>query len=262
MQARMTHPVMVLPDAMKALLALSKAAQSGTVPDTTHKLIHLRVSQINGCSLCVDMHARELKDAGEKDERIWGVGAWRESPYFSDAERAALALAESVTRLADRPDAVPDAVWADAPDPLVLLTGVLELPRMHVDAQTAAVDLAHPQVDQLVRRVGNGARLRGLAQGEQRLHRVRQHHHGVGHPSLHGVLLLSRPPVRAGHRGDPRNRQDVTSAGRRVLGGTVRGAPAPPPGSGLPDARLVRLPAAARLAGSVARLAVERKGFA
>lgn len=116
MQARMTHPVMVLPDAMKALLALSKAAQSGTIPDTTHKLIHLRVSQINGCSLCVDMHARELKDAGEKDERIWGIGAWRESPYFSDAERAALALAESVTRLADRPDAVPDAVWADAAD--------------------------------------------------------------------------------------------------------------------------------------------------
>jgi AhpD family alkylhydroperoxidase len=116
MQARMTHPVMVLPDALKALLALGKAAQSSTVPETTHKLIHLRVSQINGCSLCVDMHARELKEAGEKDERIWGVGAWRESPYFSDAERAALALAECVTRLADRPDAVPDAVWDDAAD--------------------------------------------------------------------------------------------------------------------------------------------------
>jgi AhpD family alkylhydroperoxidase len=116
MQARMTHPVKVLPDAMKALLALSKAAQSGTVPETTHKLIHLRVSQINGCSVCVDMHARELKESGEKDERIWGVGAWRESPYFSDAERAALALAESVTRLADVPDAVPDAVWDDAAD--------------------------------------------------------------------------------------------------------------------------------------------------
>ncbi|MEN3268948.1 carboxymuconolactone decarboxylase family protein [Pseudonocardia sp.] len=114
MQARMANPVMVLPDAMKALLALSKAAQSATVPETTHKLIHLRVSQINGCSLCVDMHARELKQAGEKDERIWGVGAWRESPYFSDAERAALALAECVTRLADRSDAVPDAVWDDA----------------------------------------------------------------------------------------------------------------------------------------------------
>ena len=116
MQARMTHPVMVLPDAMKALLALSKAAQSGTVPAATHKLIHLRVSQINGCSVCVDMHARELKDAGERDERIWGVGAWRESPFFSDGERAALALAECVTRLADRSDAVPDAVLDDAAD--------------------------------------------------------------------------------------------------------------------------------------------------
>jgi AhpD family alkylhydroperoxidase len=116
MKARMTNPVMVLPEAMKALLALGKAAQSGTVPVTTHTLIQLRVSQINGCSLCVDMHARELKEAGEKDERIWGVGAWRESPYFSDAERAALALAECVTRLADQADAVPDAVWDDAAD--------------------------------------------------------------------------------------------------------------------------------------------------
>jgi AhpD family alkylhydroperoxidase len=116
MQARMTQPVMVLPEAMKALHALSKAAQSGTVPETTHQLVHLRVSQINGCSVCVDMHARELKEAGEKDERIWGVGAWRESPYFGDAERAALALAECLTRLADRPDAVSDAVWDDAAD--------------------------------------------------------------------------------------------------------------------------------------------------
>ena len=81
MKARMTNPVMVLPDAMKALLALSKAAQSGTVPQTTHTLIHLRVSQINGCGVCVDMHSRELKHSGEKDERIWGVGAWRESTY-------------------------------------------------------------------------------------------------------------------------------------------------------------------------------------
>ena len=114
MKARMTHPVQVLPDAMSALLALNKAARAGTVPATTHQLVHLRASQINGCSVCVDMHARELKDAGEKDEKIWGVGAWRESPHFSDAERAALALAECLTRLADRPDAVPYAEWADA----------------------------------------------------------------------------------------------------------------------------------------------------
>ena len=115
MQARMTHPVYVLPDAMKALYALSQAAQ-GTVPDSTHKLILLRASQINGCSVCVDMHARELKESGQSDERIWGVSAWRESPYFSEAERAALALTESVTRLADSPDPVPDAVWDDAAD--------------------------------------------------------------------------------------------------------------------------------------------------
>jgi AhpD family alkylhydroperoxidase len=116
MQARMTHPVTVLPDAMSALLALSKAGQTGTVPPSTHHLIHLRVSQINGCSVCVDMHARELKDEGERDERIWGVGAWRESAYFDDAERAALDLAEHVTRLADSTDPVPDAVWDNAAD--------------------------------------------------------------------------------------------------------------------------------------------------
>jgi AhpD family alkylhydroperoxidase len=116
MQARMTHPVMVLPDAMKALLALSNAAQSATIAPTTHQLMHLRVSQINGCSVCVDMHARELKNLGEKDERIWGVGAWRESPLFSDAERAALDLAEHVTRLADQFDPVPDPIWNEAAD--------------------------------------------------------------------------------------------------------------------------------------------------
>jgi AhpD family alkylhydroperoxidase len=110
----MTHPVAVLPEAMKALRALSGSAQTSAVPATTHQLIRLRVSQINGCSVCVDMHARELRDAGEPDERIWGVGAWHESPYFADAERAALALAEHVTRLADRPDPVPDAVWEAA----------------------------------------------------------------------------------------------------------------------------------------------------
>lgn len=114
MEARMEHPVKVLPDAMKALYALNRATRTGELPETTHHLVHLRVSQINGCGFCVDMHARELKDAGEKDERIWGVGAWRESPYYTDAERAALALAEHVTRIADRPDPVPDEVWEDA----------------------------------------------------------------------------------------------------------------------------------------------------
>lgn len=116
MQARMTHPIKVQPDAMKALMALGKATTDSTVPATTHHLIHLRASQINGCSVCVDLHAREMKEAGEKDERIWAVGAWRESTYFTDAERAALDLAEHVTRLADRTDPVPDEVWDAAAD--------------------------------------------------------------------------------------------------------------------------------------------------
>ena len=103
-----------VPEALQALLALAKAAAKGGIPPTTHKLVHLRASQINGCSFCVDMHSRELRDAGESDERIWGVAGWRESPYFDDAERAALALAEAGTRLSDREDPVPDDIWKEA----------------------------------------------------------------------------------------------------------------------------------------------------
>ncbi|MFG1781964.1 carboxymuconolactone decarboxylase family protein [Rhodococcus oryzae] len=116
MQARMGNPAMVVPGAMEALLALGKASEKGTVPKTTHELVHLRASQINGCSVCVDMHARELKKGGESDERVFAVAAWREAPYFTEAERAALALAEAVTRLSDRADAVPDQVWDEAAD--------------------------------------------------------------------------------------------------------------------------------------------------
>lgn len=116
MQARMGNPAMVVPGAMDALLALGKANSAGTVPSTTHTMVHLRASQINGCSVCVDMHARELKAAGESDERVFAIAAWREAPYYTDAERAALALAEAVTRLSDRPDAVPDEVWDEAAD--------------------------------------------------------------------------------------------------------------------------------------------------
>ena len=114
MEPRMTHPVFVLPDAMEALQALAKAARKGGLPQETLELVHLRASQINGCSVCVDMHARGLKKAGETDERVFAVAAWREAPYFTHAERAALALAEAVTRLSDRPDPVPNDVWAEA----------------------------------------------------------------------------------------------------------------------------------------------------
>jgi AhpD family alkylhydroperoxidase len=110
----MSNPALVLPDAMQALLALDKATQRDGLPDVTRKFVHLRASQINGCSVCVDMHSRELKEAGETDERIFAVAAWRDAPWFTEAERAALALAEVVTRLSDRADPVPDEIWGEA----------------------------------------------------------------------------------------------------------------------------------------------------
>jgi AhpD family alkylhydroperoxidase len=114
MQARMNNPAMVIPDAMKALQALSRAVEKGGVPKSTLELVHLRASQINGCSVCLDMHARQLRQSGETDERIFTVAAWRDAPYFTEAERAALALTEAVTRLSDRADPVPDEIWNEA----------------------------------------------------------------------------------------------------------------------------------------------------
>lgn len=114
MKARMNHPVYVLPEALQALQALHKSTTNAGLRGSTILLVQLRASQINGCSVCVDMHAREMKQAGEADERIWGVAAWREMPYFDDRERAALALAEAATRLSDRPDAVSDEIWEEA----------------------------------------------------------------------------------------------------------------------------------------------------
>jgi AhpD family alkylhydroperoxidase len=115
MQARMNNPAMIVPDAMPALQALGKtiaaSARNGGAPARTLQLVYLRASQINGCSFCVDMHTREAKQAGETDQRLFAVAAWREAPYFDDAERAALSLAEAVTRLNDRADPVPDEIW-------------------------------------------------------------------------------------------------------------------------------------------------------
>jgi len=110
----MSNPAMILPDAMKALQALGASAEKGGIPSRTIGLVQLRASQINGCSVCVDMHSRDLKKAGETDERLFALAAWRDAPYFTDAERAALALTEAVTRLSDRPDPVPDEIWDEA----------------------------------------------------------------------------------------------------------------------------------------------------
>ena len=113
-ESRIPNIAGTVPEALQALLALGKAALKGGVPRTTHTLIHLRASQINSCSVCVQMHSRELREAGEPEDKISTVAAWREAPYFSDAERAALALTEAATRLSDQSDAVPNEIWDEA----------------------------------------------------------------------------------------------------------------------------------------------------
>jgi AhpD family alkylhydroperoxidase len=114
MEARMTHPVFAVPAALTTLTAYSKAGEGLGVPTETIEMVHLRASQINGCSVCVQLHSNGLRKEGTSDERIFAVGAWRDAPYFTDAERAALELTETVTRVADRGDPVPDAVWEEA----------------------------------------------------------------------------------------------------------------------------------------------------
>jgi AhpD family alkylhydroperoxidase len=113
-EPRITNPAFAVPGAMDALQALSKAISRMRISPRLLELMHLRASQINGCGVCVDSGTCSLKQAGETDERLLAVAAWKEAPYFSEAERAALALTEAVTRLSDRADPVPDAIWQEA----------------------------------------------------------------------------------------------------------------------------------------------------
>jgi AhpD family alkylhydroperoxidase len=114
MQNRIDSPALTVPGALKALQGLANVIKQADIPETTLQLVQLRASQINGCGVCVDIHTRELKNAGETDARILTVAAWRDVSYFTDGERAALALTEAATRLADRADPVPDEVWDEA----------------------------------------------------------------------------------------------------------------------------------------------------
>ncbi|HLG72278.1 MAG TPA: carboxymuconolactone decarboxylase family protein [Chloroflexota bacterium] len=114
MKARMTNAAMLLPGALEALQAFGQAASQAGIPESTIDLVHYRASQINGCSVCADMHSRSAKKHGATEQQLLTLAAWRDTPYFSDAERAAIALAEAVTRLADKPDPVPDDVWNEA----------------------------------------------------------------------------------------------------------------------------------------------------
>ena len=118
MQSRILNPALGVPGVIDALQSLSKAADDAAgqagLPHTTVELVNLRASQINGCAVCLDMHSRGARKAGETDERLFTLAAWRDAPYFTDAERSALALTEAGTRLADQGDPVPDAVFDEA----------------------------------------------------------------------------------------------------------------------------------------------------
>lgn len=135
LKPRINHPAAIFPDLLPTLLALGKIAHNPAVPLRTLMLVELRASQINGCSVCVDMHARDLKKHGDTDERIFAVAAWRENPAFDPAERAALALAEALTRISDREEPVSDEVWAEAArhyDEKGLATLVLDIANINV----------------------------------------------------------------------------------------------------------------------------------
>jgi AhpD family alkylhydroperoxidase len=110
----MTNPVTIVPDVLRAIQAMSAAAQRGDVSARTLALVHLRTSQVTGGAACVDMGLRHCKAAGDTNERVLAVASWREAACFTDAERAALALAEAVTRASDGADPVPGEVWSEA----------------------------------------------------------------------------------------------------------------------------------------------------
>src|SRR3954466_1287532 len=104
LEARAEHPAFAVPGAMDALQALGKAVQGSGLPPRTAELVSLRASQINGCGVCAVQHPRIAKKFGETEDRLHAVAAWRDAPYFDGAERAALALTEAATRIADRGD--------------------------------------------------------------------------------------------------------------------------------------------------------------
>jgi AhpD family alkylhydroperoxidase len=113
-EARSANPAFLVPGAFDALQDLGKAVTRTGLSRKLLELIHLRASQINGCGVCAVQHPRIARKLGETDERIFAVAAWREAPYFTAAERAALALTEAATRIADTADPVPDEIWDEA----------------------------------------------------------------------------------------------------------------------------------------------------
>jgi AhpD family alkylhydroperoxidase len=139
MEARMKNPAALLPGAFDAIMGINAAVARGGAPEPVLHLAHLRASQINACGACIDGGVKFAKQAGESDDRLYAVSAWREAPYFTDAERAALALTEAMTRLDDRADAVPDAIWREA--------------QAHFDERALAALVMHVAVTNLFNRL-------------------------------------------------------------------------------------------------------------
>ena len=114
LQARIANPALVVPGAIDALQSLHKAIQQTRLDAKLLELINLRASQINGCGVCALQHPKIARNLGETDDRLRALVAWRDAPFFTDAERAALALTEAATHLTDTPDPVPDNIWDQA----------------------------------------------------------------------------------------------------------------------------------------------------
>lgn len=102
-------PSSLSPQAYRSMLALEGYLATCGLEHRLVLLLKLRVSQMNGCAYCIDMHWKDLRADGESEQRLYGLDAWRESPYYSDRERAALEWAESITRITS--GHVPDAVY-------------------------------------------------------------------------------------------------------------------------------------------------------
>src|SRR5512142_2337842 len=114
-ETRLDNPAALLPEAYEGIQKLIVAVRRGGVPANILELTHMRASQINGCSSCIEGTVGHARKTGEElDERLLMVAAWRHSSRFTEAERAALELTEEMTRLADRGDPVPDDTWARA----------------------------------------------------------------------------------------------------------------------------------------------------
>ncbi|GLQ94160.1 carboxymuconolactone decarboxylase family protein [Dyella acidisoli] len=134
--------------AVQPLFALSKHIKSGTLEPALIELVLMRVSQINGCAYCLDMHSKDARAAGETEQRLYVIAGWREAPFYSDRERAAFAWAEALTRLVPG-DSVPDALYAEVSrhfnekelvDLTLLVTNINTWNRINLAAHTVAGD--------------------------------------------------------------------------------------------------------------------------